>query len=63
MDKQLRYNDFAGFLTKQFPFKVQKLSVNAVLLVLTVMAQKGMEGVHIVTIRRLIRNIAVQRKR
>ena len=29
MDKQLRYNDFAGFLTKQFPFKVQKLSVNA----------------------------------
>ena len=29
MDKQLRYNDFTGFLTKQFPFKVQKLSVNA----------------------------------
>lgn len=29
MDKELRYNDFAGFLTRKFPFKVQKLSVNA----------------------------------
>lgn len=29
MDKQMRYNDFSGFLARQFPYKVQKLSVNA----------------------------------
>lgn len=29
MDKSMRYNDFAGFLAGEFPFKVQKISVNA----------------------------------
>lgn len=29
MEESIRYNDFAGFLAKQFPFKVQKISVNA----------------------------------
>ena len=29
MKESIRYNDFAGFLTQQFPFKVQKISVNA----------------------------------
>lgn len=29
MDDSMRYNDFAGFLAGEFPFKVQKISVNA----------------------------------
>ena len=29
MDKKWRYNDFSGFLARMFPFKVQKISVNA----------------------------------
>ena len=29
MDRQSRYKDFSGFLAGYFPFKVQKLSVNA----------------------------------
>ena len=29
MDNQTRYNDFAGFLAGHFPYKVQKISVNA----------------------------------
>lgn len=29
MNKPIRYNDFAGFMAEQFPFKVQKISVNA----------------------------------
>ena len=29
MENQTRYNDFAGFLAGIFPFKVQKISVNA----------------------------------
>lgn len=29
MDERLRYTDFAGFLAEYFPFKVQKISVNA----------------------------------
>lgn len=29
MDNSMRYNDFAGFLAREFPFKVQKISVNA----------------------------------
>lgn len=29
MDNSMRYNDFAGFLAGVFPFKVQKISVNA----------------------------------
>ena len=29
MDENIRYNDFAGFLSSVFPFKVQKISVNA----------------------------------
>lgn len=29
MDNSMRYNDFAGFLGGEFPFKVQKISVNA----------------------------------
>ena len=29
MDNQTRYNDFAGFLAGYFPYKVQKISVNA----------------------------------
>lgn len=29
MDNSMRYNDFAGFLAEEFPFKVQKISVNA----------------------------------
>ena len=29
MGKDLRYNDFAGFMAAHFPFKVQKISVNA----------------------------------
>lgn len=29
MDKGARYRDFSGFLAEHFPFKVQKLSVNA----------------------------------
>lgn len=29
MDNCMRYNDFAGFLAGEFPFKVQKISVNA----------------------------------
>lgn len=29
MDNNMRYNDFAGFLAGEFPFKVQKISVNA----------------------------------
>ena len=29
MDVNIRYNDFAGFLSGVFPFKVQKISVNA----------------------------------
>lgn len=29
MDNSMRYNDFAGFLAGEFPFKVQKISVNA----------------------------------
>ncbi len=29
MDERLRYNDFSGFLASQFPFKVQKISLNA----------------------------------
>lgn len=28
MDNSMRYNDFAGFLAGEFPFKVQKISVN-----------------------------------
>lgn len=29
MSERLRYNDFPGFLAAQFPFKVQKISLNA----------------------------------
>ena len=29
MDNSMRYNDFAGFMAGEFPFKVQKISVNA----------------------------------
>ena len=29
MDNILRYNDFSGFLARLFPFKVQKISINA----------------------------------
>ena len=29
MDNSMRYNDFTGFLAGEFPFKVQKISVNA----------------------------------
>ena len=29
MDNSMRYNDFASFLAGEFPFKVQKISVNA----------------------------------
>lgn len=29
MDERLRYNGFSGFLAAQFPFKVQKISLNA----------------------------------
>ena len=29
MDNKIRYNDFGCFLAKHFPFKVQKISVNA----------------------------------
>ena len=29
MDKQLRYNDFSNFLSEYFPYKVQKISLNA----------------------------------
>lgn len=29
MDNSMRYNDFAGFLAGEFPFKVQKISINA----------------------------------
>lgn len=29
MDNSMRYNDFAGFLAGELPFKVQKISVNA----------------------------------
>ena len=29
MDNSMRYNDIAGFLAGEFPFKVQKISVNA----------------------------------
>lgn len=29
MDNSMQYNDFAGFLAGEFPFKVQKISVNA----------------------------------
>ena len=29
MDKTIRYNDFASFLSGKFPFKVQKISINA----------------------------------
>ena len=29
MDKNIRYNDFAAFLKGEFPFKVQKISLNA----------------------------------
>lgn len=29
MDNSMRYNDFAGFLAGEFPFKIQKISVNA----------------------------------
>lgn len=29
MNNSMRYNDFAGFLAGEFPFKVQKISVNA----------------------------------
>ena len=29
MDKNIRYNDFAAFLKGKFPFKVQKISLNA----------------------------------
>lgn len=29
MDNSMRYNDFVGFLAGEFPFKVQKISVNA----------------------------------
>lgn len=29
MDERLRYNDFSGFLASQFPFRVQKISLNA----------------------------------
>lgn len=29
MDNSMRYNDFAGFLAGEFPFRVQKISVNA----------------------------------
>lgn len=29
MDERLRYNDFSGFLADRFPFKVQKISLNA----------------------------------
>ena len=29
MDNSMRYNDFAGLLAGEFPFKVQKISVNA----------------------------------
>ena len=59
MDKELRYNDFAGFLTRKFPFKVQKLSVNAGF---TCPNRDGSKDVRIVTIRRLIPNIAVRKK-
>lgn len=29
MDNKCRYNDFSGFLARLFPFKVQKISINA----------------------------------
>lgn len=29
MDERLRYNDFSGFLAARFPYKVQKISLNA----------------------------------
>ena len=29
MDKRARYRDFSGFLAELFPFKVQKISLNA----------------------------------
>ena len=29
MDERVRYNDFSGFLAAHFPYKVQKISINA----------------------------------
>ena len=40
MSTQLLYNDFPTFLRKYFPYKVQKISLNAGSLVLIVTEQK-----------------------
>ena len=61
MSTQLLYNDFPTFLRKYFPYKVQKISLNAVSLAPIVMVQK--DGVDVLTAitRLLIRIIVGQR--
>ena len=57
------YTDYGEFLRREFPFKVQKISINAGFLALTVMGKKAGADVLTATTRRLIRPIAVRRKR
>ena len=61
MSTQLLYNDFPTFLRKYFPYKVQKISLNAGFTCPIVMVQKG--GVDVLTAitRLLIRIIVGQR--
>ena len=57
------YTDYGEFLRREFPFKVQKISINAGLLALTVMGKKAGADVLTATTEHLIRPIAVRRKR
>ena len=60
MENVKPYNDFGDFLRKKFPYKVQKISINAGF---TCPNRDGSkEDVLIVIIRHSVRNIAIQKK-
>ena len=61
MAQQFLYNEFPLFLKRYFPYKVQKISLNAGF---TCPNRDGTKGDVLIAITRLlIRNIAGQRKR
>lgn len=63
MTEQPLYNEFPQFLRRYFPYKVQKISLNAGLPAPIGMEPRGREVARIATIKRLIRNTAGPKKR
>ena len=63
MAQQFLYNEFPLFLKRYFPYKVQKISLNAGFTCPNRDGTKGQGDVLIAITRLLIRNIAGQRKR